>query len=77
MSMGVLRWLESTLIDPSFFEVSAETSSLFLVLLDEIASLNPLQHFCVLDLLKKLLEMAHPSMEVHVQVQDSRLRSVQ
>lgn len=69
VSMGVLRWLESTLIEPSFFEVSAETSSLFLVLVDEIASLNPLQHSFVLDLLKRLLEMTHPSMEVHVQVQ--------
>lgn len=36
VSMGVLRWLEHTLTDPTFFEEAAESSSLFLVLLDEV-----------------------------------------
>ena len=36
MSMGVFRWVESTVSNPSFFEVSSETTSLVLVLLDEV-----------------------------------------
>ncbi len=36
VSMGVLRWVEYTLTDPTFFEVAAESTSLFLVLLDEV-----------------------------------------
>ena len=36
VSMGVFRWVESTVTNPSFFEVSAETTSLVLVLLDEV-----------------------------------------
>ena len=37
--MGVFRWVEATVVEPSFFEVSAETSSLFLVLLDEVQTI--------------------------------------
>lgn len=37
--MGVFRWVEATVVEPSFFEVSAETSSLFLVLLDEVQAI--------------------------------------
>lgn len=39
VSMGVFRWVEATVVEPSFFEVSAETSSLFLVLLDEVQAI--------------------------------------
>lgn len=34
--MGVLRWVEHSLTDLTFFEEAAESSSLFLVLLDEV-----------------------------------------
>ena len=36
VSVGMLRWAEHTLTDPTFFEEAAESSSLFLVLLDEV-----------------------------------------
>lgn len=36
VSLGVLRWVEHTLSDPTFFEEAAESSPLFLVLLDEV-----------------------------------------
>jgi negative elongation factor C/D len=66
VSMGVFRWVESTVTDPSFFEVSAETSSLFLVLLDEIATYHHLQHQHILVLLQRLLEASYPSLEVQM-----------
>ena len=36
VSLGVLRWVEHTLSDLTFFEEAAESSPLFLVLLDEV-----------------------------------------
>ena len=41
VSMGVLRWVEHTLSDPTFFEEAAETSPLFLVVLDEVYTTYP------------------------------------
>lgn len=69
VSMGVLRWVEATLTDTSFYEISAEASSLFLVLLDEIASCNHLHHHFILDLLKRLLETSYSSMEDNIQIE--------
>ena len=36
VSLGVLRWVEHTLSDLTFFEEAAEASSLFLALLNEV-----------------------------------------
>lgn len=71
VSMGVIRWVEHTLIDPTFFEEAAESSSLFLVLLDEATSCHTLQHPYILELLKKLIEGSYPTLEVNVQVSKS------
>lgn len=69
VSMGVIRWVEHTLIDPTFFEEAAESSSLFLVLLDEATSCHTLQHPYILELLKKLIEGSYPTLEVNVQLE--------
>ena len=45
VSVGVLRWVEHTLTDPTFFEEAAESSSLFFVLLDEVTKAK----FCCID----------------------------
>ena len=47
VSVGVLRWVEHTLTDPTFFEEAAESSSLFFVLLDEVRKAK----FCCIDYL--------------------------
>ena len=44
VSMGVVRWVEHMLTDSTFFEEAAESSPLFLVLLDEAPSCHTLQH---------------------------------
>ena len=36
VAVGVVRWVEHTMLDPMFFEEATESSSLFLVLLDEV-----------------------------------------
>ena len=68
VSMGVVKWVEHTLTDSTFFEEAAESSSLFLVLLDEVTSCHNLQHPYVLELLKKLIQGSYPTLEVSVQV---------
>lgn len=68
VSMGVVRWVEHMLTDSTFFEEAAESSSLFLVLLDEATSCHTLQHPQILELLKKLIEGSYPTLEVSVQV---------
>jgi len=68
VSMGVIRWVEHTLTDSTFFAEAAESSSLFLVLLDEVTARHNLQHPYVLELLKKLIEASYPTLEVSVQV---------
>ncbi len=68
VSMGVVRWVEHMLTNSTFFEEAAESSSLFLVLLDEATSCHPLQHPHILQLLKKLIEGSYPTLEVSVQV---------
>lgn len=72
VSMGVLRWVEFTLTDPTFFEVAAESSALFLVLLDEIAASHKLQHPFILALLKRLIEGSYPTLEENVQLELKR-----
>jgi negative elongation factor C/D len=72
VSLGVLRWVEHTLSDLTFFEEAAESSPLFLVLLDEIAACHKLQHPFILDLLKRLIEGSYPMLEVHVQMELKR-----
>ena len=68
VSMGVVRWVEHMLTDSTFFEEAAESSPLFLVLLDEATSCHTLQHPQILALLKKLVEGSYPTLEVSVQV---------
>jgi negative elongation factor C/D len=68
VSMGVVRWVEHMLTDSTFFEEAAESSSLFLVLLDEATSCHSLQHPHVLELLERLIEGSYPTLEVSVQV---------
>ncbi len=68
VSIGVVKWVEHMLTDPTFFEEAAESSPLFLVLLDEATSIHSLQHPYILQLLKKLIEGSYPTLEVNVQV---------
>eukprot|EP00731_Ephydatia_muelleri_P026694 Em0018g794a len=49
VSMGVLLWVEHTLTDTTFFEVAAESSPLYLALLDEVRGLSCLaEEICAL-----------------------------
>lgn len=68
VSVGVIRWVECTVTEPSYFKLSTEHVPLHLALLDEVVNLHPLLHTQVLDLLIRLFESKQDELEILVQV---------
>jgi len=55
VSYGVLRWIEFTVTEPSYFKLQTEHTPIHIALLDEIAANHPLLHSKVFDLVVQLL----------------------
>ncbi|KAI4470313.1 negative elongation factor d [Holotrichia oblita] len=68
VSIGVIRWVECTVTEPSYFKLSTEHTPLHLALLDEVVTLHPLLHTQILDLLVRLFESKQDELEILVQV---------
>ena len=68
VGIGVIRWVESIVMEPSYFKLSTEHVPVHIAVLDEIASCHPLLHQKVLDLLIKLFESKQDELEILVQV---------
>lgn len=68
MSVGIIRWVECTVTEPSYFKLSTEHTPIHLALLDEVVTLHPLLHNQVLDLLIRLFESKQDELEILVQV---------
>lgn len=56
VAMGILKWVDYTLSEPSFFKLMTDSTPLHLALLDEISTCHPLQHSQVLSLLIRIFE---------------------
>lgn len=69
VSVGVIRWVECTVTEPSYFKLSTEHTPIHLALLDEVVACHPLLHNQVLDLLIRLFESKQDELEILVQVQ--------
>jgi len=69
VSMGVFRWVESTVLEPSYFKLSTEHTPVHLALLDEVAAVNTLLHSNILDLLVRLFESRQDELEILVQLE--------
>ena len=69
VSMGVFRWVEATVLEPSYFKLSTEHTPVHLALLDEVAAVNPLLHSNILDLLVRLFESRQDELEILVQLE--------
>ena len=67
--MGVFRWVEATVLEPSYFKLSTEHTPVHLALLDEVAAVNPLLHSNILDLLVRLFESRQDELEILVQLE--------
>lgn len=68
VSVGVIRWVECTVTEPSYFKLCTEHCPLHLALLDEVAVCHPLLHPKVLRLLVQLFESKQDELEILVQV---------
>ena len=68
VGIGVIRWVEAVVMEPSYFKLSTEHTPTHIALLDEIVSCHPLLHQKVLDLLIKLFESKQDELEILVQV---------
>ncbi|XP_050514431.1 negative elongation factor D isoform X2 [Diabrotica virgifera virgifera] len=69
VSVGIIRWVECTVTEPSYFKLSTEHTPIHLALLDEVVTLHPLLHNQVLNLLITLFESKQDELEILVQLE--------
>ncbi|CAH1284888.1 unnamed protein product [Diabrotica balteata] len=69
VSIGIIRWVECTVTEPSYFKLSTEHTPIHLALLDEVVTLHPLLHNQVLNLLITLFESKQDELEILVQLE--------
>lgn len=68
VSVGVVRWVECTVTEPSYFKLNIEHCPIHLALLDEVVTCHSLLHPKVLELLIRLFESKQDELEILVQV---------
>ncbi|XP_044268855.1 negative elongation factor D [Tribolium madens] len=69
VSVGIIRWVECTVTEASYFKLSTEHTPIHLALLDEVVTCHPLLHNQVLDLLIRLFESKQDELEILVQLE--------
>ncbi|KAJ8924683.1 hypothetical protein NQ315_000834 [Exocentrus adspersus] len=69
VSVGIIRWVECTVTESSYFKLCTEHTPIHLALLDEVVTLHPLLHNQVLDLLVRLFESKQDELEILVQLE--------
>jgi len=68
VSVGIIRWVECTVTEPSYFKLCTEHCPVHLALLDEVVVCHPLLHPKILRLLVHLFESKQDELEILVQV---------
>ncbi|KAG7163908.1 Negative elongation factor D-like [Homarus americanus] len=69
VSVGLVRWIECVVKEPSYFKLCTESTPTHLALLDEVVSIHPLLHSRVLSLLIELFESEFQDLEILVQLE--------
>jgi negative elongation factor C/D len=69
VAMGVLRWIQYTVSEPSYFQLNTDHTPLHLTLLDEISSNHILLHKEILALLVQLFESSFAELDVLVRLE--------
>ncbi|CAH1779902.1 unnamed protein product [Owenia fusiformis] len=69
VAMGVLRWIDYIVSEPSYFNLQTDHTPLHLVLLDEICTCHTIMHQKVLELLIRLFEGAYEELDVLVRLE--------
>ncbi|XP_076449373.1 negative elongation factor D-like [Babylonia areolata] len=68
-AMGVLKWVDHTVSELSYFKLNTDHTPLHLVLVDEIGTNHPLLHTKALDLLVRLFESTYDELDVLVRLE--------
>lgn len=68
VSVGIIRWVECTVTEPSYFKLCTEHCPVHLALLDEVVVCHSLLHTKILNLLVHLFESKQDELEILVQV---------
>lgn len=69
VGVGLIRWIEATVTEPSFFKLCTESTPIHLAILDEIANVHPSLHDSILKLLVRLFESKQDELEILVQLE--------
>ncbi|KAF6200522.1 hypothetical protein GE061_004965 [Apolygus lucorum] len=73
VSIGIVRWVEVTVMEPSYFKLSTEHTPIHLALLDEVVANHPLLHHSILSLFVKLFESKQDELEILVQLEMKKM----
>lgn len=68
VGVGVIRWVENTVTEASYFKLSTDSCPLHLAILDEVANVHTSLHGKSLRLLIQLFESKQDELEILVQV---------
>ncbi|XP_048254735.1 negative elongation factor D-like [Haliotis cracherodii] len=69
VSMGVLKWVDYTVSDASYFKLNTDHTPLHLVMVDEIVTNHVLLHQKALDLLVRVFESSFEELDVLVRLE--------
>lgn len=69
VGVGVIRWVELTVTEPSYFKLSTDSCPPHLAVLDEVATVHPSLHPQILKLLIQLFESKQDELEILVQLE--------
>lgn len=69
VSVGIIRWIELTILDAGYFKINSDSSPIHLFLLDEIVNCHTLLHDRVLNLLIKVFETNFNDLDHLLQLQ--------
>ncbi|RLU19034.1 hypothetical protein DMN91_009392 [Ooceraea biroi] len=73
VSVGVIRWVECTVTEPSYFKLCTEHCPVHLALLDEVVNCHTLLHPKILRLLVHLFESKQDELEILVQLEMKKM----
>jgi negative elongation factor C/D len=69
VGVGLIRWIEATVTERSYFKLCTESTPIHLAIVDEIANVHPSLHDSILKLLIRLFESKQDELEILVQLE--------
>lgn len=73
VSLGILRWVQDTVLQDHYFQLSTEHTPLHLALIDEVTACHPTLHAQVLDLLVQLFQTQFLDLDVSLYMEIKKM----